>query len=48
MEEKAQVNLEFLLIIVGSILIVTAVSIYIKNSANTAVDAINATTDSNA
>ena len=47
MEEKAQVSLEFLLIIVGAVVIVTAVSIYMKNAANTAADAIQATVDSN-
>ncbi len=36
MEQKAQVNLEYLLIIVGAIIIVTAVSLYIKSIANSA------------
>ncbi|MFA5931227.1 MAG: hypothetical protein WC821_02865 [archaeon] len=40
MEEKAQVNLEYLLIITGAIAIVTVVSLYIKSTANT----INQTT----
>ena len=35
MEEKAQVNLEYLLIIVGAVAVVTIVSIYIKSTANT-------------
>jgi uncharacterized protein (UPF0333 family) len=35
MEEKAQVNLEYLLIIVGALAIVTIVSLYIKSTANT-------------
>ena len=47
MEEKAQVSLEFLLIIVGAVVIVTAVSIYMKSAANTAANAINATADAN-
>ena len=36
MEERAQVNLEYLLIIVGAILVVTTVSLYIKGIANSA------------
>ena len=36
MEEKAQVNMEYLLIIVGAIVVVTAVSLYIKGIANSA------------
>jgi uncharacterized protein (UPF0333 family) len=35
MEEKAQVNMEYLLILVGAIAVVTIVTIYIKNVANT-------------
>lgn len=38
-EEKAQVNLEFLLVVVGGIVIVTAVALYIKSAANSALDA---------
>jgi len=38
MEQKAQVNLEYLLIIVGAIVIVTIVSIYIKSVATTLTD----------
>ena len=34
-EEKAQVNMEFLLIIAGTVVIVTAVALFIKNTANT-------------
>jgi len=37
MEERAQVNLEYLLIIVGAVVIATVVSIYIKGIANSAV-----------
>jgi len=37
MEEKAQVNLEYLLIIVGAVVIVTVVSLYIKGIANSAI-----------
>jgi uncharacterized protein (UPF0333 family) len=33
MEEKAQVNMEYLLIIVGAVVIVTAVSVVIKSTA---------------
>jgi len=35
MEERAQVNMEYLLILVGAIAVVTIVSLYIKSSANT-------------
>ena len=38
MEEKAQVNLEYLLILVGAIAIVTIVSLYIKSTANVLTD----------
>jgi uncharacterized protein (UPF0333 family) len=38
-EEKAQVNLEFLLLVVGGVVIVTAVALYIKSVANSAADA---------
>ena len=34
MEEKAQVNLEYLLIVVGAVIIVTMVSIFIKGTAS--------------
>ena len=34
MEEKSQVNMEYLLIIVGAVVIVTAVSIFIKSTAS--------------
>jgi uncharacterized protein (UPF0333 family) len=43
MEEKAQVNIEYLLIIVGAIVIVTTVSLYIKNAANATANAAKAT-----
>ncbi|MFA5125570.1 MAG: hypothetical protein WC462_01025 [archaeon] len=36
MEEKAQVNIEYLLIIAGAVAVVTVVSLYVKTSANTA------------
>jgi len=39
MEEKAQVNLEYLLVIVAGVAIVTIVAIYIKGTANVAADA---------
>ncbi|MCX6803670.1 MAG: hypothetical protein NTY48_03815 [Candidatus Diapherotrites archaeon] len=35
MEEKAQVNLEFLLIIAGGVVVVTAVALFIKSAAGT-------------
>jgi uncharacterized protein (UPF0333 family) len=47
MEERAQVNLEYLLIIVGAILIVTTVSLYIKGIANSAAQSAQAVADSN-
>ncbi|MCX6801363.1 MAG: class III signal peptide-containing protein [Candidatus Diapherotrites archaeon] len=34
MEEKAQVNLEYLLIIAGAVVIATAVGLFIKQSAS--------------
>lgn len=40
MEERAQVNLEYLLIIIGAIIAVTVVSLYIKNAANSAAQAV--------
>ncbi|MFA6268798.1 MAG: hypothetical protein WCW13_03925 [archaeon] len=39
MEEKAQVNLEYLLVITGAVVIVTIVTIFIKSSVNTTTDA---------
>lgn len=39
MEEKAQVNLEFLLITVAGVALVTLVAVYIKSTANTAANA---------
>jgi uncharacterized protein (UPF0333 family) len=48
MEEKAQINLEYILIIAGAIIIVTAVSLYIKNAANAAADAAKAQNPENA
>ena len=48
MEERAQVNMEYLLIIVGAIIVVTTVSIYIKSVANSAAQsAQQVATDSN-
>jgi len=41
MEERAQVNLEYLLIIVGAVVVVTIVSLYIKTTAIIAVDSAN-------
>jgi len=35
MEEKAQVNLEYLLIIAGAVVVVTVVALFIKSTANT-------------
>ncbi|VVB76573.1 Uncharacterised protein [uncultured archaeon] len=34
MEEKAQVNIEYLLIIVGAVAIVSVVALFVKNTAN--------------
>ncbi len=42
MEEKAQVNLEYLLIIVAGVALATIVAIYIKNTANSASEATKA------
>jgi uncharacterized protein (UPF0333 family) len=42
MEEKAQVNMEYLLILVGAIAIVTIVTLYIKSTANTLTDSAKA------
>jgi len=39
MEEKAQVNIEYLLIIAGAVAVVTVVSLYVKTSANTVTQA---------
>ena len=39
MEQKAQVNVEYLLIVVAGVALVTIVAIFIKNVANTASDA---------
>jgi uncharacterized protein (UPF0333 family) len=47
MEEKAQVNLEYLLIIAGAVAIVTVVSLYIKSSANTAAQTAQQQTEQN-
>jgi len=46
MEERAQVNLEYLLIIVGAVAIVTVVSLYIKTTASTAVNTASTTANS--
>jgi uncharacterized protein (UPF0333 family) len=40
MEEKAQVALEYLLIIAGAIIVVTTVAIYIKSTAQSATQSI--------
>lgn len=42
MEEKAQVNLEYLLIVVAGVALVTIVAVYIKGTANTAATAAKA------
>ena len=34
-EEKAQVNMEFLLVIAGAVVVVTVVALFIKSTANT-------------
>lgn len=39
MEEKAQVNLEYLLMVIAGVAIVTIVAVYIKGSANVTADA---------
>lgn len=39
MEEKAQVNLEYLLIVVAGVALVTIVAVYIKGTANVAANA---------
>jgi len=39
MEEKAQINLEYLLIVLGAVIVVTVVSLYIKNIASTVTQA---------
>ncbi len=40
MEEKAQVSLEYLLIIIGAIIVVTTVAMYIKATAQSTTQAI--------
>lgn len=39
MEQKAQVNLEYLLMVVAGVALVTIAAVYIKGTANTAADA---------
>lgn len=39
MEEKAQVNLEYLLVVVAGVALVTIVAVYIKGTANVASNA---------
>ncbi len=39
MEEKAQVHLEYLLIAIGAVVVVTVVALYIKETANSAAQA---------
>jgi hypothetical protein len=41
------IALQYVIIIVGAVVIVTAVSVYIKSTANTAANAIKTTVDSN-
>ncbi|MDD3083951.1 MAG: hypothetical protein PHP82_02935 [Candidatus ainarchaeum sp.] len=43
MEEKAQVSLEYLLVVVGAIMVVTTVAVYIKSTAQSATQAIQET-----
>jgi uncharacterized protein (UPF0333 family) len=38
MEEKAQINLEYLLVIAGAVVLVTIVSLFIKETTNTLQD----------
>ncbi len=48
MEEKAQVNVEYLLVIVAGVVVVTIVSLFIKNIANSTADAAVEAADINA
>jgi len=43
MEEKAQVNMEYLLILAGAVVVVTVVALFIKNTANTVGGAVQDT-----
>ncbi|MBT4192444.1 MAG: hypothetical protein HOE11_04000 [Candidatus Diapherotrites archaeon] len=43
MEEKAQVNISVLLLLVAAIVIVTTVALFVKNAADTAGDTVIAT-----
>jgi uncharacterized protein (UPF0333 family) len=47
MEEKAQVPIEFLLVVLGGIVIATTVALYVKNAANSASQAVQAQADAN-
>lgn len=47
MEEKAQGNLEYLLIIIAGITIVTLASIYVKTTANDAYETLQSKKDAN-
>ncbi len=47
MEERAQVNVEYLLIIVGAVAIVTVVALFVKNTANTVTQTGQAQADAN-
>lgn len=47
MEERAQANIEIALIIAGVVVIATAVALIVKNTANTATNAINEQVDTN-
>jgi len=48
MEERAQVNLEYLLILVGAIVIVTTISLYIKGMAGSAAQSAEQAANNNA
>ncbi len=39
MEERAQINLEYLLIVVGAIVVVSTVALFMKSAANSVSDA---------
>jgi uncharacterized protein (UPF0333 family) len=47
MEEKAQVNIEYLLIIVGAVAVVTVVALFIKNTAGAVTEAGQIKADAN-
>jgi uncharacterized protein (UPF0333 family) len=47
MEEKAQVNLEYLLLIIGAIVVVSIVGLAIKNTMSSATQTANQTASQN-